>query len=179
MLDHLLEPGRHGEQRLAGPGPPVERDDLDRRIEQQLEGEALLLRAGAQSPRLRYGVREQPELGPDPPRERRLGTRPQHGELVLGDRFRPPDRGGVDGGRGVQPVDHLARGLDGRPSGEPGRRDAPGRPVLSGGDPEVGGLDPQRGVVGHDRGRAPLRLSEGGTDDAVVGGHRIEAVLDE
>ncbi len=58
-------------------------------------------------------------------------------------------------------------------------RDAPGGPVLSGGDAEVGRLDPQGGVVGHDRGRAPLRLPEGGTDDAVVGARRIEPVLHE
>ena len=61
VLDDLLEPGSDGEQRLARAGPSVEGDDLDRRVEQQLEGEALLLRAGAESPCLRRAVGEQPE----------------------------------------------------------------------------------------------------------------------
>ena len=51
-LDDLLEAGGDGQQRLAGAGATVEGDDADVGIEQQLEREALLLRAGPQAPRL-------------------------------------------------------------------------------------------------------------------------------
>ena len=46
-------------------------------------------------------------------------------------------------------------------------------------DPEVGGLDAQRGVVADHRGRAEVGLADRGADDAVVGHRRVEAVLDE
>ena len=65
VLDDLLEPGGDRQHRLAGAGPPVEGDDRDRRVEQQLEGEALLLGPRPQSPRLGHGLREQHELVAD------------------------------------------------------------------------------------------------------------------
>ena len=52
LLDDLLQAGRHRQHRLARPRPPVEGDDADRRVEEELEGEALLLGAGPQAPGL-------------------------------------------------------------------------------------------------------------------------------
>ena len=45
MLDDLFQTGGDGDHGLARTGPAVEGDDLDLRVEQQLEGEALLLAA--------------------------------------------------------------------------------------------------------------------------------------
>src|SRR5207249_9918584 len=50
-LHHLLEPGSEGEDRLAGAGVTVERDDADLRIEQEIHGELLLLGARPDAPR--------------------------------------------------------------------------------------------------------------------------------
>ena len=50
VFDDLLEPGGDGQHGLAGAGPAVEGDHLDRRVEQQLEGEALLLGARPAAP---------------------------------------------------------------------------------------------------------------------------------
>jgi hypothetical protein len=49
--------------------------------------------------------------------------------------------------------------------------------VLRGRQSEVGGFDPQRGVVGHDLGRRSLLATERGSDDPVVRRARIEPVL--
>ena len=86
LLDDLLEGGGDRQDRLAGAGAAVEGDDGDVGVEQQFEREALLLVARPQSPRLGHGVRQQHQLVADPACERRLRSRAQHGELVLGER---------------------------------------------------------------------------------------------
>ena len=51
--------------------------------------------------------------------------------------------------------------------------------MLGGDHSEVGGLDPQGGVVGQHRRRTLLGLTEGRADDPIVWARRIETVLDE
>ena len=51
--------------------------------------------------------------------------------------------------------------------------------MLGGDHAEVGGLDPQGGVVRQHRRRAPLGLTERGADDPVVRVRRVEPMLDE
>ena len=51
-LHHLLEAGGEGEDGLAGAGHAVEGDDPHLGVEQQVEGELLLLGPGTQAPRL-------------------------------------------------------------------------------------------------------------------------------
>ena len=179
VLDDLLQPGSDGEQRLAGASPSVEGDDLDRRVEQQLEGEALLLRAGTEPPGLRRAVGEEPERAADPAGERRLRARPEHGELVLADRRLLIGDIGVERTGRVEAVDDLVGGLDRRPAGGLGGHVTASRHVLGGGEAEVSRLDAQRGVVGQHRRRAAPRLTERRPDDAVVRARRVEPVLDE
>ena len=74
-LHHLLEAGGEGEDRLAGAGHAVEGDDPDLGVEQQVEGELLLLGAGSQAPRLeRAAQRDEPAVGAAD--QRRLAARP-------------------------------------------------------------------------------------------------------
>ena len=140
-------------------------------VEQQLEGEALLLRPGPQPPRFGRGVGEQLEAPPTRSGQRRLRAGAQDGELVLAEPTSAPSTAATSTApRGVQPVDDLGAGLDRRPPGGLRRRRRHGRPVLGGGDAEVGRLDAQRGVVGHASSSAPrsawpraapmIRLSE-------------------
>ncbi|MEJ7722090.1 MAG: hypothetical protein WKF58_17425 [Ilumatobacteraceae bacterium] len=49
--------------------------------------------------------------------------------------------------------------------------------MLGGVEPEVRCLDPQAGVVRQHRRRSALGLTQGSTDDAVVGDRLVEAVL--
>ncbi len=125
-------------------------------------------------------MRQQREVVADAAGQRRLRTGAQHGELVLADGVGAVDRVGVDGAGGVQAVDRSRGSVSIVDQPTAGVALGPRRSaVLGGGHAEVGGLDAQRGVVGHHRRRAPLGLAEGGADDPVVGARRIEAVLDE
>jgi histidine triad (HIT) family protein len=124
-------------------------------------------------------VREELELICDPPRQGGLGSGPQHGELVLADGVAADNHVGVDGSGGVEAVDDLEARLDRRPTNRRVRGLPRRATVLGGGHTEVGGLDAQRRVVRHHRGRAHFGLPEGGADDAVVGDRRVESVFDE
>ena len=97
---------------------------------------------------------------------------------------RPPTAVGVEAGElgqvdaaglGEEPVDQLGADVGRDPAGR-AVVVAPGPPalVLDGLEPDLGGLDAQRGVVGHDHGRAVRSLAERGGQDAVVGLGRVE-----
>ena len=170
--------------RLARAGAAVEGDDRDVGVEQQLEGEPLLLARGPagptpRAPRARAGrTRRRPrrasaDCEPDRStansfsRERRRGCRCD----------------GVGGERagGVEAVDHLvarSRSWSSRPAGRRSvRRGAAGARPRS--TPRWAALMRSAAsfdtiVVG-----PMLGLAERGADDAVVGHGRVEAVLDE
>jgi len=83
LLHHLFESGRDRHHRLTGARPTVEGDHRDRRVEQQLECEALLFIARAQAPRLRGVGVEQPQRVFLHAGECRLRAVAQHGEVVV------------------------------------------------------------------------------------------------
>ena len=149
---------------LPVPARPSRATTLDVGVEQQLEREPLLLRAGPQAPRLGRDERQQHERrrragAPAPTASRRAArrTRSRASAAVAGHR--------VDGDarpRGVEAVDALVRRLDGDPArsaaSTAGRA---ARVVLGGLDAEVGRLDAQRGVVGDDARRRRRRPGRG------------------
>ena len=169
---------------LPVPARPSRAIDRDVGVEQQLEGESLLLAPRPQAPRFGHRLRQQDELVVDTSHERRLRTAPQHGELVLAQRDRRGQcvgehRVGGDRSGRIQAVDRLVRGVDRGPADRRPEMVRPCEPMLGRAHSEVGGLDAQRGVVADHGGRAEVGLADRRADDAVVGHRRIEAVLDE
>ena len=183
LLDDLLEPGGDGQQRLAGAGPAVEGDDADRRDRAAARARtAAPSTARPQAPRLGRRVwraaRTRRRRGGRAPTANRTAARRTRSRAIVRRPRRPTST--VTRAGGVQAVDHLVGRLDRRPPDRPRGRGRAGRLVLGRRDAEVGGLDAQRGVVGHHRTWAPMRgLAERGADDAVVGHGRVEAVLDQ
>jgi hypothetical protein len=118
-LHDLLEPRGDRHHRLPCPGTAVEGDDADRRVEQELEGEALLLGAGPQAPRLGRGGGQQLDDVAGAPHESGLRTGPEHGELVLMEHVQVGTVRGVNLAVRVQAVDRLAGNLGGDPPHRP------------------------------------------------------------
>ena len=85
LLHDLLEAHGDGEQRLARSRPAHEGRHADLVVEQQLQGEALLLVSRLDALVRALPVDERPQLPPEVPGQRRLGGRDvvlQHEELV-------------------------------------------------------------------------------------------------
>ena len=118
---HRLEPGAEGQRGLAGAGPAAERDDADRVVEQQVEGDPLLGRPAAQAERLAVAAHQPHLLVRRDPAERRAVRRVQH------------QAGVARAVRGRREVDRLA----GRRARRPRRRSSSisAMPVQSGRSP--------------------------------------------
>jgi hypothetical protein len=149
---------------------------------QEVEGELLLLGSRPQPPCL-----DRPDEGDETvvaaAHQDRLAAGPQRGELVglesvAGLGVEPDQVGDVDPTVvGEQPVDQVRADLGRDPSGRPAVvAVAAAALVLDGVEPDLGGFDAQGGVVRHHDGRAMGALAEGGSQDAVVGLGRVEAL---
>src|SRR6516165_7352775 len=144
-LHHGLQAGAQRERGLAGACPATKRDDADLGVEQQVQRDALLGAAAPQPERLPVTAHQLHGLVRLDPAQRTAVGRAQHEPGVAGQLA-----GGfaIQGARFVQLLDVTAGHLQlGHPG--PARVHRQFGAVLLGGQPDGGGLDPQRQVLAH------------------------------
>jgi hypothetical protein len=173
-LHDLLEPRGQRQDRLAGAGHAVERDHTHVRIEQEVEGELLLLRPRPQPPRLGHAL-QRLELAVHVADERRLAPRAQHRVAVEEVLSHGVDVGRLElleadaAGLCVERIDGGSAHLDGGPPRGALERGATAQAVVFHGlQAQLRRLDAQRGVVRHDHRAAVGGLAERGGEDPVV-----------
>ena len=148
-LEDRLQAGAQRERRLAGPGPPAERDDPDGRVEQQVDRDALLGAAAVHAERVPVAAHQLDLLVGGHPAERGAPRRVQDEPGVAA-------QAALGGAVDVDQVElllapqlrHLLLGEVQRVHAGPAGVDRHLGAVLLGAQADRGGLDPHRQVLG-------------------------------
>ena len=168
LLEHGVEPGRQGQDALAGAGRSAEAHDPDGGVGQQVDGDALLGRPAADVEQRAVAPHEvDPLVVVHAPEGRLLRSRVEHHAGVAG---QVPGLGQVDDVLGEQRVDDAPLDVeldDTLPAGIDRQLVA----VLVGVEPHDRSLEPQRQVLGDHRDLTALggQVAGDGEDPVVVG----------
>ena len=177
LLHYLFQSGGDGHHRLAGARPTVEGDNGDVRVEQQLNGKALLFVAGAQSPCFGVVGIQQVQRIFTHAGQCRLRAVAQDRKVVVVEQPGTLDIAQVGAAVRIQRIHGLRGGLQRYPAhGLVGGR-ARERMVLACSQPEVGGFDAKSSIVRHQAGGGDLGLADGRTNDSIVRHVGVEPVV--